>query len=475
MKALFRRAGLNSIQGRLTAITFFFIFATAVTMGVAGYQLTLAFESKRFHEHFGLLASYLASNAELGVLLGNEKYLEGLTENMLAVSDVQSVEVLDKHDRVIMRRAHENLETELASVSAPVVARSMGATDSPFLEGNESEEVLGRVTMSYSLTGLAQLREQLALRFVIVSLLLATVSVAMYWKLSKAINAPLKELLKVARQVSLGQTDVRAKGGSLREINTLSGAINDMLDGLESHRRELDQANAVMARQQVFAEVGKFSMTVAHEIKNPLAIIKGSLGILKKNGPVDPELKTRMIGFIDGEIERINRLIEDFLQFARPHPPALQKVPVGDLVDSLVQRITLMDANVHIDRGHPGEEAGIELLCDPFLLERALLNIVRNALEATTHQDAVRFGVVCADDGLVFNVQDDGPGIDAEALPRIFEPFFSTKSKGTGLGLAIARNVVDAHGGRLSATNLSSGGACFTLSLPVVSVGTQRV
>lgn len=473
MRALLNKVGLNSIQGRLTAIAFFFIFSTAITMGVAGYRLTLDFESKRFHEHFSLLASYLASNAELGVLLGNEKYLEGLTENMLAVSDVQSVEVLDMDGRVILRRAQVNLGEELATVSAPVVAKSMGANDSPFLEGGESEEVLGKVTMSYSLTGLVQLRKQLALRFVLVSLLLATAPIAMYWMLSKAINAPLQGLLEVAGQVSRGQTDVRARGGSLREINTLSGAINDMLDSLESHRRELDEANVVMARQQVLAEVGKFSMTVAHEIKNPLAIIKGSLGILKKDGPVDPALKTRMVGFIDGEIERINRLIEDFLQFARPRPPALQTVAVSDLVDSLVQRITLMDANVRIERGHPDEEADIELRCDPFLLERALLNIVRNALEATTSHDAVRFGVICADDGLVFTVQDDGPGIDDETLPRIFDPFFSTKSKGTGLGLAIARNVVESHGGQISAVNKTEGGTCFTLSLPIVTAGAQ--
>lgn len=475
MKSYLKRVGLNSIQGLLTAIAFFFIFTTAVTMGVAGYRLTLDFESRRFHEHFSLLASYLASNAELGVLLGNERYLEGLTENMLAISDVQSVEVFDRQARLIMRRAHDNPATELATVSAQVVARSMGAGDSPFLEGGDAEEVLGKVNLTYSLTGLAQLREQMALYFVLASLLLALAPVAMYWMLSRTINAPLLSLLEVAGQVSRGQTDVRAKGSSLREINTLSGAINDMLDALEVQRQELNRANAAMARQQVFAEVGKFSMTVAHEIKNPLAIIKGSLGILNKDGPLEPELKKRMVGFIEGEIERINKLIEDFLQFARPRPPALQTVAVSKLVDSLVQRISLMDGAIRIDRGHPDEERGMFLRCDSFLLERALLNIVRNALEAAAGRQAVGVGIVCTDDSLAFTVKDNGPGIPAENFPQIFEPFFSTKSKGTGLGLAIARNVVDAHGGQLSAVNLPEGGACFTLSLPVLAVGAGSV
>jgi len=472
MKNLFSKMGLNSILGRLTAIAFLFIVVTAISMGVAGYQLTLNFESRRFHEHFNLLAAYLASNAELGVLLGNEKYLQGLTENMLAVSGVQIVEIKDRQGRVIMRRSQANAETELASVSAPVVAKAMGASDSPFLEGKENEvEMLGQVTMSYSLTGLVQLKRQLAQRFVLVSLLLSTALVAMYWLLSRAIKAPLQELLKVARKVSRGRTNVRASGGALREINTLAGAINDMLDALEAQRLELQRADAILARQQVLAEVGKFSMTVAHEIKNPLAIIKGSLDILKKDIPREPDLKKRMFGFMDEEIRRLNRLIEDFLQFARPRPPALQKVPVSTLVDGLVQRITLMNAHVRIDRGHPDEEQGIELSCDVFLLERALLNIVRNALEAADSDSGVHVAVVCAEDGLVFTVQDDGPGIAPDDLPRIFEPFFSTKSKGTGLGLAIVKNVVDVHGGQISASNRTDGGACFTLSLPVVNAG----
>ncbi|MDT8421788.1 MAG: HAMP domain-containing sensor histidine kinase [Desulfuromonadales bacterium] len=475
MKRLSGMFGLNSIQGRLTSIAFLFITATAVSMGIVGYRLTLEFESRRFHEHFSLLATYLASNAELGVLLGNERYLEGLTENMLAVSDVRVVEVFGRDGRVILRRAHPGAESGLVSVSAPVVAHTMSDVDSPFLEAGASEEVMGKVVMSYSLLGLTQLKEQLALRFTLLSLLLAIVPVVMYWRLSKAISAPLKQLLKVASQVSKGRTDVRAEGGSLREINTLSRAINDMLDGLESHRRELDRANAALARQQALAEVGKFSMTVAHEIKNPLAIIKGSLDILKKDGPIDPGMKNRMAGFIDGELERINRLVEDFLQFARPRPPALQAMPVGSLVDSLVQRVTLMDPGVRIDRGHPDEEAGLTLSGDPFLLERALLNIVRNAIETSGDRGGVCFSVVCAESELIFTVLDDGPGIDDEVLPLIFEPFFSTKSKGTGLGLAIAKDVVEAHGGSITVASHEGGGACFSVRLPVIVPETESV
>ncbi|NTV13879.1 MAG: HAMP domain-containing histidine kinase [Desulfobulbaceae bacterium] len=458
---------LNSIQGRLTGIAFFFIIGTAVTMGVAGFRLTVHFENERFRDHFSLLASYLASNAELGVLLGNQKILEGLTENMLAVSDVQAVEILGKNGEVILRRARAVLPAELALVSAPVVSQAMEMGDSPFLAQGKSEEVLGRVVISYSHAGLEQLKRLLAVRFVLVSLLLALVPMVLYWMLSRAISAPLLGLLAVASQVSQGRMNVRASGGSLQETKTLARAINEMLDALESQRHKLDEAHAAVARQQVLAEVGKFSMIVAHEIKNPLAIIKGSLDVLKKEETLSAELKEQMMGFLDGEIERINKLIEDFLLFARPQIPTLRPVVIADLVADLGQQLRFMPGNIRLAMDIPAGVGCRELRCDPGLLERAMLNIVRNALEVSKAEDEVQVEVSCTGQGLVLTVQDNGPGVPEAERAQIFEPFYSTKAKGTGLGLAIATDVVRAHGGKITVINRQSGGACFTVSLPV--------
>ncbi|MFH1021294.1 MAG: ATP-binding protein, partial [Pseudomonadota bacterium] len=245
--------------------------------------------------------------------------------------------------------------------------------------------------------------------------------------------------------------------------------INEMLDALESQRHKLDEAHAAMARQQVLAEVGKFSMIVAHEIKNPLAIIKGSLDVLNKEGMVDAALKEQMMGFLDEEIERINKLIEDFLLFARPQTPAMRPVVIDELVSNLGQRLRFMPGNIRVQVDIPAGQGGRELRGDSGLLERVLLNIVRNALDVSQPEDVVQVGVTCADRRLVFTVQDSGPGVPAEDLPRIFEPFYSTKAKGTGLGLAIAKDVVRAHGGTISVLNRKGGGACFTVSLPVES------
>ncbi|NLV25323.1 MAG: HAMP domain-containing protein [Deltaproteobacteria bacterium] len=465
-RGLFRRAGLNSIQARLTFIALFFIVATALTMGGAGYRFMVQFESERFRDHFSLLASYLAGSAELGVLLGNEQILAALCDGMLKIDDVQWVQIVDRSGNLILRRSHPVPAREWGVAEAPVMSRSLAEGESLYTSAETTVKELGRVAVGYSLGGLDRIKRQFAQRFVFISLLLSLAPVAMYWGLSRAINAPLRDLVAVAKEVSRGHMDVRAAGGSLRESRALAGAINEMLDALETKRRELDEANAAMARQQALAEVGKFSMIVAHEIKNPLAIIKGSLDILRKEAPVDPELKRQMAGYMDEEIGRINKLIEDFLLYARPRTPVFEEVPVRRLIADLKKRVALLSDEIRVSvTMEEGEDA--VLRCDAALLERALLHVVRNALDVAAGKTPVDFDVLCFGGRILFMVQDRGPGVRPEDAKRIFEPFFSTKAKGTGLGLAIAREVVTAHGGNIRVGNRPEGGACFSVRVPL--------
>jgi signal transduction histidine kinase len=461
-----RKAGLSSIQGRLTAIAFFFIVATAVTMGVASYRFTFAFESQRFHDHFNLLATYMANNAELGVLLDNEEILARLSNSMLNVTDVQCVTILDNNDEIIIHKEQPQQESAQGQVSAPV--STVITSEEPFFSHGETDaEKLGMVVIGYSLSSLSQLQRLLAQRFAIISLLLSLVPVIMYWMLSRAINAPMTQLVQVSKQVSRGHMDVRADGGSLQETRTLARALNEMLDALETRRRELSQANAAMAKQQVLAEVGKFSMIVAHEIKNPLAIIKGSLAILGKKETVDPAIKQRMINYADDEVQRIDKLIEDFLLFSRPRSPEFQLVLAQDLIGKIIQKIVLISAEINIVRPTADLEQTTMLQCDIPLFERALFNIVRNAIEASKEANQVQIKIACTPPYLIFSVYDSGGGVDLKQIKRIFEPFFSTKAKGTGLGLAIVKEVIKAHNGKVSVKNIKSAGACFTLKLPL--------
>jgi len=188
-KRVLLKSGLYSIQGRLTAIALCFIAGTSMAVGIAGFRVMVNFENERFSNHFQLLATYLATNAELGVLLGNKKILDGLTQNMLTIPDVCFVEIFGKNDRRILLSARQTIPEDLSVVSVPVVTAPMAPDDSPFLEQGVAGEVVGLVRLSYSHAGLDQLKKLLAGRFVLISLALAMVPIAMYWMLAGAISA----------------------------------------------------------------------------------------------------------------------------------------------------------------------------------------------------------------------------------------------------------------------------------------------
>jgi len=466
LRKLSRRIGLHSIQGRLTSIAVLFILGTSITIGIVGFRFAVNFERHRFGEHFDLLATNLAGNAELGVVLGNEKMLQRLTDNMLSVRDVHLVEIISSSGKLIIRRASADAIDQLGYATAPVIAQNFDATNSIFLDNPMAEKELGTVRIGYSLAAIEQLKQQLAFGFVVISVIFGVISLFFYWRLSRAIRAPLSGVLKVAGQVSQGQMDVRADGGTLQETVTLARAFNDMLDALQQQRREIKQANELAAQQQILAEVGKFSLTVAHEIKNPLAIINGSLEILRKDDPLKPELKKRMIGFIDDEIVRMNRLIENFLLFARPQPSILQPITVENLSKQLIQHINLLDGSIGIITSVDADDLKIELQCDVSQFERALFNVIRNAIEVSTSSSQVSVEICSDASHIKFKVCDQGSGVDLGQVQQMFTPFFTTKARGTGLGLAITHEIIKAHNGTIQVSNNQAGGACFTLSVP---------
>ena len=223
-------------------------------------------------------------------------------------------------------------------------------------------------------------------------------------------------------------------------------------------------------------------MMVAHELKNPIAIIKGSVDVFRKKG-LDEETRRSMIVYIDDEIQRLNRLVDEFLLFAKPKEPNFSMVSMKDFITHVVEKYAIADNAGTQNSGSTatGSDGGIkhesvrlllegdvETLCDVFLLERAVMNILKNAVE-NSGPGAVDIEVCAKLKGLsyVMEIKDRGRGIDEAVIDDIFNPFFTTRAKGTGLGLAIVRDIVSVHGGNIRAWNREGGGACFEIQLPV--------
>jgi two-component system, NtrC family, sensor histidine kinase HydH len=235
---------------------------------------------------------------------------------------------------------------------------------------------------------------------------------------------------------------------------------------LEQVYLELQQNVERLKKAERLSAAGQLSAGLAHEIRNPLASICGAAGILKR-GNASGEGVVDCLSIIDVEAQRLNRLLTSFLQFARPRPPRMQAVEVSTMIDSVL---------VLADHAHRAQGVTItkeigpglpEIEGDPEQLKQVLLNLLLNAIQATPGAGSVRVGAALDGDSVKITVRDEGPGIPDVDLPRIFEPFFTTKEHGTGLGLAVSAQIVEQHGGRLSAQANSDRGMTFHLDLPL--------
>jgi signal transduction histidine kinase len=204
---------------------------------------------------------------------------------------------------------------------------------------------------------------------------------------------------------------------------------------------------------------------VAHEVKNPLGIIKGALDILKKP-EVDLETKAIMMSYIEDEILRLNRLVQDFLDFSRPQKPNFQDIDLNSMVESIVERSKLEWEKQGIVLHWTSTQPECTINADADLLSQAILNVIRNACQACSDKGEVEITATDTKNSCILKISDTGKGMPAEVKAKAFEPFFTTKVNGTGLGLAFVDRVMRVHGGRVSVLDNEYGGTSLKLVLP---------
>lgn len=244
----------------------------------------------------------------------------------------------------------------------------------------------------------------------------------------------------------------------------------------EGHRRTAEQLARAYEQLQASVErlrlldrlsvLGTLSVAMAHEIKNPLGSIMGSIEILESAVPAEDE-KREFVTIIKKEIGRLSEIVTRQLDLVRPARSERVPQDVGEIVRSVVD-LTRHEADsrdVRITLTAPERPA--VAIVDGQQVRQVVLNLVINAIQALESGGEVRLTVEADDERVRVRVEDDGPGIPTEEPQRIFEPFFTTRPGGTGLGLSIAFQIADLHGGDLRGENGPRGGAVFCLDLPL--------
>ena len=221
-----------------------------------------------------------------------------------------------------------------------------------------------------------------------------------------------------------------------------------------------------MKRAERLSAIGRLSAGLAHEIRNPLASIAGAASILRRTRPEDPKV-VRCIGIIESECGRLNGLLTNFLNFARPRAPQFQTVKVPALLADVIELAEHAVNRRKIQFRKEIAEGLTSIDCDPEQLRQVLLNLLINAVEASGEDTVVVLSAGCEEEGVVIRVIDEGSGVAPEDIDKLFDPFFTTKETGTGLGLPVAHQIIGQMGGKLSARRNTGRGMTFSIVLPV--------
>jgi len=260
--------------------------------------------------------------------------------------------------------------------------------------------------------------------------------------------------------------------GNLRTIGlTISGSTDS-----SEHRTgyicifqditELKNLEAELKHKETLAAIGELSANMAHEIRNPLASLKGSIEMLKE-GTLTKDHGEKLMNIALSEMDRLNKIITDFLTYSRPKEPEFFRFDLHTMLDEIIELIksaTMNTENITIKKAFSGENV---IVADPQKLRQVFLNLGMNAIESMPGGGEVAISTRNLKDAVLISVKDSGAGIPRENLKDIFFPFFTTKDKGTGLGLSIAYRIIEEHNGKITVKSVPGQGTTFAVVLPV--------
>jgi two-component system, NtrC family, sensor histidine kinase HydH len=256
-----------------------------------------------------------------------------------------------------------------------------------------------------------------------------------------------------------------------QESRHQTALYRELAERLAETNRRLEQAQAEARRSERLAALGQLSAGLAHEIRNPLGVIKGSAEMLTQKLQHSDELARELAGYISSEVNRLSALVTEFLDFARPLHAELHPTDLTALLDRVLKTVAdrWTGKPVAVERNYASTLPPIPM--DESLCEQAFLNLVQNAYEAMEDNGgALRVEVTRVRrsdrEGVEVRLADTGPGVPEELREEIFNPFVTTKKSGVGLGLSIVSKIVDGHQGWIRVDNRPQGGAVFTLFFP---------
>lgn len=296
--------------------------------------------------------------------------------------------------------------------------------------------------------------------FIFSGLLILTSSLAAGFSLLVAgrIAQPIIGLTRLTRDYRHDRRFTTAPRSTTSEVNELTNAFVETMQALEQSRADLVRASK-------FAVLGELSAAMAHEIRTPIGILRSSAQMLAREPGLSDEGR-ELTGFIGSETERLNGLVSTLLDGTKTRVPHLTPCDLRTLAHQAVGLLSAQARQKQVFISEYFESQHPTVLCDAEQMTQIFLNLIQNSLQILPLGGRISISIRDAVGQAVVEIADDGPGIADDAMNRVFEPFFTKREGGIGLGLSIVRQIVESHGGKITAGKSHLGGASFTLRLP---------
>lgn len=495
---------------RPNSLIFKVIFITSLIIIVAisfrvwlNIRLHEASIQRLTYEKTKIISEFIEKNVIRSMEKGKHFEIHRVLQNFAAYKGIQKINVFTPDGTIVASTFEEELRKNVGNIDFYLENRNFireervrqkdGSRDqeriyyyvNPILNKpecfqchNQREKIIGILTVANSLREMDEEISRVKRDAVIIAIMtIGFMSSALGLLFMRIINRPITKLISVMRRAEAGDLNVRVDLKSKDEMGRLGENLNAMIERLNAAKKEAEQYHLeLVQRADRMASIGELASGMAHEIRNPLAGIQGAIQILAEGFPKE-DGRRQVTDEIQKQIYKLERLVKDLLNYAKPVPANYLPTDINGLIDKVLSFFMAQwGRSDHFKVEKSFLPSLPKIMIDPNSMEQAFLNIVLNAQKAMpaggTFSVSTQLSNQEGSEGneieevrIVFG--DTGVGIPKDNLPRIFNPFFSTRPDGTGLGLSITKNIVEQHGGRIEVESEVNVGTKFIITLPV--------
>jgi signal transduction histidine kinase len=304
---------------------------------------------------------------------------------------------------------------------------------------------------------------------IIAFLALATLSFIIIRLFERLVNRPISRLKDEMKKIQGGNLNIKLHPLKNDEIGNLTKSFDVMVRKLREANNQIEELfNKQMEKAEHLASFGEVAAGFAHEIKNPIAGIKGALEVINQ-GTDDSDVKKEIFTEMLIQIEKINQIVQDLLSYAKPKEMHMRIINPNECVENAIKLAKPQINSKEITFRFKGLENNTLAHIDPDKIQEVMLNLLLNSISAIKEKGNIAIELDKRNKKeLEIKYSDDGAGIKKEHLPQIFIPFFTTKNIGTGLGLSICKKIIEAHNGSIEVKSEEGKGTFFAIQLPVL-------